>query len=289
MIVDIHADDYAYSLNTSKELLELMKLGKLDSISLICNTSYFEDSIEMLYKNIKNLPFMPKISVHINLVEGYFENDRLPMSWSKLFLYSYIPGGIKNILKNEIKRQIESYIDVLNNIKEYCDKYNIEFRQSGIRIDSHTHTHLIPVVWKSLIEVIENNDYDVEYIRNPKEPIRPFIKAINNTDFDKVNFIKNIILKIYSSKVDRYCIKHDMDLMYMWGLVMSGKMDKKRIDMFYDQMFEISKTDNRNLEILFHPGRALKDEYSMEMNKDYFNNFNSSDNREIENDAVMNI
>ena len=59
--------------------------------------------------------------------------------------------------------------------------------------------------------------------------------------------------------------------------------------MFYDQMLEISKNDNRNLEILFHPGRALKDEYSLEMNKDYFNNFNSSDNREIENDAVMNI
>ena len=289
MIVDIHADDYGYSLNTSKELLKLMKLGKLNSISLICNTSYFNDSVDLLYENIKELPFMPKISVHLNLVEGFFENNKLPMSWSKLFFYSYIPSGIKNILKNEIKKQIELYIDVLNNIKDYCKKYDVEFNQNSIRIDSHTHTHLIPIVWKSLIEVINENNYEIEYIRNPKEPIKPFIEAINNVDFSKVNFIKNIILNIYSSKVDKYCIRNNMPLMYMWGLVMSGKMDKKRIDMFYDQMLEISKNDNRNLEILFHPGIALKNEYMSEMNKDYFNDFNSSNNREIEKDAVMNI
>ena len=47
--VDIHADDYGYSINTSKDMLECMKAGALDSISIICNTKWFEYSMEMLY------------------------------------------------------------------------------------------------------------------------------------------------------------------------------------------------------------------------------------------------
>ena len=55
--VDIHADDYGYSINTSKDMLECMKAGALDSISIICNTKWFEDSMEMLYREIPHLPF----------------------------------------------------------------------------------------------------------------------------------------------------------------------------------------------------------------------------------------
>ncbi len=34
---DIHADDYALTLNTSKDMLECMRAGKLDSISIVTN------------------------------------------------------------------------------------------------------------------------------------------------------------------------------------------------------------------------------------------------------------
>ena len=37
--IDIHADDYGYSLAVSRDILECMKAGCLDSISIICNTS----------------------------------------------------------------------------------------------------------------------------------------------------------------------------------------------------------------------------------------------------------
>ena len=54
-------------------------------------------------------------------------------------------------------------------------------------------------------------------------------------------------------------------------------------------MYAYSLSKNRRLEILFHPGKATKQEYSDEMNEDYFNNANSSNNRHIEKDAVMRI
>ena len=38
---DIHADDYALTLNTSKDMLACMQAGRLDSISIVPNMSCF--------------------------------------------------------------------------------------------------------------------------------------------------------------------------------------------------------------------------------------------------------
>ena len=69
MVVDIHADDYGYTLNTSRGMLSCM--DNLDSVSIICNTSYFEKSMELLYESIPDMKKLPKLAVHLNLVEGF--------------------------------------------------------------------------------------------------------------------------------------------------------------------------------------------------------------------------
>ena len=105
--IDIHADDYGYSLAVSRDILECMKAGCLDSISIICNTSYFEQSMALLYENIPFLPFLPKISIHLDLPEGLHGQNGLPMSWGKLFIKSYMPGRnrLKEILKSDLIRK----------------------------------------------------------------------------------------------------------------------------------------------------------------------------------------
>ena len=75
----------------------------------------------------------------------------------------------------------------------------------------------------------------------------------------------------------------------MWGLVMSGHMDFDKIKLIYPDMYEYTKSRGRNLEILFHPGMATRDEYSNEMNKEYFENANLSNNRHIEKETVLKI
>lgn len=283
MIVDIHADDFGYSLNTSKDILDCMKKGCLDSVSLICNTNAFEESVNLLYEEIPSLPFLPKISCHLNFPEG--NGDILPLSWSKLFLSN---SSIKDELKKEIKKQLDAANDVIEKCIEIADKNNIKYTQRGLRIDSHVHTHPIPVVWNSLVEVLNEGKYNVEYIRNPKEPIIPFIKNIG-LSYGIVNIIKNRILMLLSKKIDKYCESHNMNKMYMWGLCMSGHMDFDRIKKVYKDMYDYAKKHNRNLELLFHPGIALESEYSEELNKDYFKNANCSINRKIEKDAVLRI
>lgn len=285
MIVDIHADDYGYSINTSKDILECMKNGCLDSISIICNTNTFEESTKMLYDAIPSLPFLPLISVHINLPEG--KGKILPLSWGKLFLSG---NSIKENLKEEIKSQIDTVNDVIENCIEIATKNNVKTNQRGLRIDSHIHTHPIPIVWNSLVEVIKEGKYNVEYIRNPKEPIIPFIKNIRLLPtYGLMNLIKNRILMLFSRKIDKYCDLHNMNKMYMWGLTMSGHMDFDRIKYIYKDMYDYANKHNRNLELLFHPGIALKEEYSNEMNVEYFKNANLSESRHIEKKAVLRI
>ena len=290
--VDIHADDYAYSLHTSMDMLECMKEGKLDSISIICNTSGFADSMDLLYKAIPSLHFLPLMSIHLNLPEGKGVTDLLPVSWARLFLASYSPAGkrMKEKLKQELKWQIDTAQEAINKCLRIAADSGMEIRQKGIRLDSHVHTHPLPIVWKALTEVIEEEGYDVEYIRNPKEPIMPFLKrtALIPT-YGIANILKNRILMFYSGKIDRYCDQHKTDRMYMWGLMMSGHMDYDRVRTVYESMLEKAQADHRKLELLFHPGMAKEDEYSSEMDPNYFRDSNMSENRHIEKNAVMKI
>ncbi len=290
--IDIHADDYAYSTHTSMDILDCIKQGKLDSFSIICNTDYFEESMELLYKTIPSLDFLPLISVHLDIPEGESDSDLFPMSWGALFFASYTPKRkeVKAALKKELKRQIDKTQEVIERCIQIAKENGVKTKQEGIRLDSHIHTHLIPVVWDALTEVIDEEDYGIEYIRNPKEPLLPFLKEISLIpSYGIANIIKNRILMLYSGKVDRYCERHKLDKMYMWGLTMSGHMDFERIERLYPAMSEKAKKDGRILELLFHPGQALMEEYGREMNRNYFNNANASLNRTIEKEAVMHI
>ncbi|MBQ6334376.1 MAG: ChbG/HpnK family deacetylase [Erysipelotrichaceae bacterium] len=290
--LDIHADDFGYSLHTSEDLIECMKEGKLDSISIICNTSHFEKSMDLLYEQIPALPFLPLMSIHLDLPEGESESRILPMSWVSLFAssYSFKRKAVKTELKKELKRQIDKAQCAIDKCIMIAKDKHIECHQKGIRLDSHVHTHLIPIVWESLIEVIDEEGYDIEYIRNPKEPLIPFLKHTSLlSSYGVANLIKNRILMFYSGKVDKFCDEKKIAKMYMWGLTMSGHMDYDRIEKIYPDMMAKAKKDGRKLEILFHPGRALADEYGNEMNREYFADFNSSRNREIEKKAVKEI
>lgn len=292
VMIDIHADDYGYSINTSRDILECMKGGRLTSISIMGNMLAFEESMTLLYDTIPSLPFLPLMSVHLNIPEGLFEEDGLPLSWERLFLYSYSPkrSAVKKAIKKELRLQIERTQKAIEKCFEIAERSGVKFSQHGIRLDSHIHTHLVPVVWEALTELIEEEEYDIEYIRNPKEPILPFMKyPALWTSYGLLNFIKNRILMFYSHKVDDYCEEHNLGKMYMWGLMMSGHMDLDRIRKLYPDMVRICEKNNRKLEILFHPGRCSYEDFGEDMGKKYFDSFNVSENRNIENETVRSI
>lgn len=301
---DIHADDYALTVNTSKDMLMCMQAGKLDSISIVPNMSCFEECMEMLYEQIPKLPFVPLMSVHLDFVEGRSlakkgevpllvkeDTDLMGLSWGGVFKYSYLPwkrGQVKAQLKREIKAQIVRVQGAIDKCVGIAREHGVACSQDGLRLDSHQHAHMIPVVWEAVLEVVKEEGWRLSYIRNSKEVLGVFVseRTLWKT-YRPVNFVKNRLLSLYSHKVDRYYKAHGMEQMYLWGLVMSGRMDHVRIEKLYPKMIRRAGQDGRTLEILFHPGLTLPEEVTPEIAKEAAETFYMRKDRHVEKEAVL--
>lgn len=309
--IDIHADDYALTLHTSQDMLACMKKGQLDSISIVPNMSCFGECMELFYEAIPELPFLPLMSVHLDFVEGKClagagqvpllaadagksgQSGLIGLSWGGVFALSYLPwkrGAAKEQLKKEIRAQIEAAWKAIKQAMTVAGEHGIACRQKGLRIDSHQHAHMIPVVWDALVEVLAEEKYPVEYIRNSKEMMGAFVGQVSLwKTYRPVNFVKNRLLAAYSHKVERYSKKHGLEQMYLWGLVMSGHMDYDRIVTLYPKIAAKAGKDRRVLEILFHPGLTLPGEVTEEIGREAAEDFYLRADRHVEMDAVNRI
>lgn len=306
MKTDIHADDYALTINTSEDMLNCMKKGLLDSISIVPNMSCFEECMDLLYTSIPDLPFLPRMSVHLDFVEGHClaETGSVPLlttgrgnlmglSWGGVFALSYLPWKrkvAKEQLKKEIRAQIQTAWQAIESAMHIAQKQGVACAQKGLRIDSHQHAHMIPVVWEALTEVLAEGKYQVEYIRNSKEMMAAFAAQVSLwKTYRPVNFVKNRLLSLYSRKVDRYSRAHGMEQMYLWGLIMSGHMDYERISVLYPKIAKKAEKEGRVLEILFHPGITLPEEVTDEIGREAAKDFYLRQDRHVEMDAVGKI
>lgn len=303
---DIHADDYALTLNTSKDMLACMQAGRLDSISIVPNMSCFEECMELLYREIPKLPFLPLLSVHLDFVEGRSlagkaaapdlvkpGTDLMGLGWGGLFAASYLPHKRKKIraqLVCEIKAQIAKAQTAIETCIGIAARHSIPCGQKGLRIDSHQHAHMIPVVWEAILEAVAEEGYRVEYIRNSREPLGVFLTDVSlYRTYRPINFVKNRLLAFYAGRADRYCDENGIPRMYLWGLVMSGRMDRERIEKLYGKMLKKANKDRRNLEILFHPGITLPEEVTPEIAKEAVEEFYMRKDRHVEKEAVLSM
>lgn len=76
--------------------------------------------------------------------------------------------------------------------------------------------------------------------------------------------------------------KNGADKMYLWGLMMSGRMDAERIKTLYPLVTSTARQDKKSLEVLFHPGQMLAEETNNEVAKAAADDFYLSDNRSAE-------
>ncbi|MDY3708278.1 MAG: ChbG/HpnK family deacetylase [Treponema berlinense] len=282
-IVDIHADDFALSENSDKDILQLCREEKLDSISIIPNLECFETAVANFLSIQEKSDKKILVSVHLNFMEGKCcaEKSLLPdlvdsegfftAYWGKLFIWNYIPSfreKIKLQLKTEILAQVRKCLDA-----------NI-INKNAIRIDSHQHPHMIPLVFEALKEAVfelENDGYKIEYIRNTQDPILLY----GGKDIFSMNTVKCLILNFYSIKVKNYLISKKLPVNYLCGVYFSGKMDS-RLKKVLPKFIKKAEKQDRNIELLFHPGTMLKSELTREFKKEVFNEFHLSENIKIE-------
>lgn len=285
--IDYHADDYGISPNNSNRLIELTKSGKLNSFSIIANMGCYEECMAMLKDNWSSFDIKPQISVHINLIDGYRlsskkDDEIIRGSWGKLFLHSYLPTPGKSILKKQLTAEIKAQISrVYQDTRLLTDNAGTPVT---LRLDSHVHTHMIPIVFDSMIDAIKELNLleEVDYIRNSKEPLCMFLttSGVRGT-CPSVNAIKNILLNMLSHRVSKRCSSYNINTGMMWGLMMSGKMDHERVTILLPKMKKKASKKNLFLEILCHPGIVLESEMRPEYGPDDLIAF-PSENRNIE-------
>lgn len=294
--IEKHADDYALSPNTSEDILQCIRAGKLDSISVVTNMSCYDSDAARYLQECSKWEKQPLLTVHLNFMEGHCTADQekvshlvneqgvLNLSWGKLLLWNYSLKDyqvIKQELKEEIKAQTE----------RFCRYFG---RDKKLRFDGHQHTQMIPIVYKALLEVIEEQGYETEYIRVTREPIFPYLKCFSLwKTYRPVNLVKNLLLNFYAPGLERKLKKasylSDCRPMNLWGVVMSGKMDLERVSRLLPGMREYAGKHNRHLEVIFHPGTALESEMRAEFCNADANEFYLSANRHVEWNTLMHL
>ena len=157
-------------------------------------------------------------------------------------------------------------------------------------IDSHQHTHMIPIVMEALLEVIKEQKYPTEYIRISKEPWSVYLKKINYIPtYRVINMIKVLVLNWYSFTDEKLIKEFDIPRMYLSGVFLSGRMDEVRVNALLPMLMKAANKRKRQLEVLFHPGSALGEEIGEEFNHPAANEFYLSKDRKVEYEAMMKL
>lgn len=280
--LDIHADDYGVSLNGAEDILECLREGALDSISVIPNMSCFDKCVERYFQEKENFLKEPLITVHLNIMDGrpILPKEEVPdlvdkdgffkLTWGKLFLLNYSFGKKKRCVKEQLKKEFLAQTEAVQKA----------FGLKEIRLDSHQHPHMIPFVFNILMELCDEQKGKVTFVRVAKEPLLPFLLQLSlYSTYSPANLVKNLLLNFYAVGAIKKLKKRGLSYELMWGLIMSGNMDEKRIRKLLPVMERVAKKKGKKLEILFHPGRMLESERTDEYRKEGFYKFYCSENR----------
>ncbi|MFP4332592.1 MAG: carbohydrate deacetylase [Campylobacterales bacterium] len=281
MNLKISADDFGNSLNMSRVIYDCYKNGALNSMSVMVNSEYLDDSLALLDSNKH-----PNTSLHINIAEGkpvsnpkdipllVDSSGRFNRGFVDLLLTYYLASSKK---KAQIKHQIE--LEVLEQITLYTKK----LQTSKISLDSHQHYHALPFVADAILEGSRRlEDVSIEYIRVPYERFFFHIGSLQDAkNYFGANIIKHIILDTLSvflkKKLRSFGVSFNDAFI---GVLFTGRMT---LDSIKKALVKTKPDDY--VELLLHPGYISATE-EKDRAKDRFTKFYSDVNRKKEADIL---
>lgn len=278
--VIFHADDFGANTEISEHILDCYREGALNSLSVLPNSSSLDACMELFS------PYRGQIhvSIHFNLAEGHCLTDPAEAPWlvdgRGMFAVSFFKVLMLSFTgkRKELKRQIKTEMRAqLERMLPYVDT---------LRLDSHQHYHMIPVVLESILEAVSelpqtqagkrwlasslSHRAEIEFIRIPAEPLLPFLKqpAFYRT-YRPINFVKNIVLNVLNVMDSRLLAAYRDRSAVFFGILLSGGMDLERVAKLLPSFERIAKRRGLPLEVLCHPGGVKEPDGLMDIkNKD---------------------
>jgi len=278
------ADDYGISTCGNSRIENCLRNGVLNKVSVLPNGE-ISDFKQRLSGNNTTL------SLHINLVEGRplsGPNDiDLLISDNGYFKYSFIGLFFLSISNKRKEFEKQVYTEMQSQIKFWKKAMG---ETLSVSIDSHQHTHMIPLIFKTLMRVIEDEGLNVQSIRIPAEPISPYVFTPSlYFEYNPIGLIKQWLLKTFALVNRRELKKSKIQSAYFMGILLSGKLNEARIRKLLPHYLKLAKKHNKNIEIGFHPGYIKSGERSIDGSRQDFSKFYFSPWRNIEYNTLLNF
>ena len=276
-MIYICADDYGLCEKVSQNIKKCLDEGALNKVSVFPNFDMVGLNELTGDKN--------KVSLHLNFVEGKCMADSHKLladkdgnfknTFTGLLKLSLLKGkAFEEEVYREIKAQVLYWKKILPEGAEFL-------------IDSHQHTHIIPGIFKILLRVIEEENINVSYLRIPVELISPYIKEPSlYFTYSLINIVKVGLINFLWLFNKKKLKKYPLPTAYFCGVFLSGKMDE-RVNKILPHYINKARKENKDLEILFHPGFCLECDLSGE--NIVFKDFYTSKNRKKEFNTVMKL
>lgn len=282
-MIFFHADDYGITKSQTEAINECFS-GKLNSISIISNSDYYEKAIRVIPSDCK------RVVIHLNFVEGHSvcASEKLPLLTDEngLFTCSFVKILKMNYSSKRKELQKELASEIYAQAKRIIDcdpKKNYSF-------DSHQHYHIIPVVFNALILVIKRLQKEgviIEYVRIPVDPLAPIYSSPSLLlKASPKNHVKWMLLKFLSTGERTKLEKLGIRVPVFGCMFYTCQMEKKVVDILYPKYASYADKKNRDLELMFHPGAIFEKEDLLDKKQDDLVEFYSSPYRKKEKDYL---
>lgn len=282
-----HADDFGANPEISEHILDCFREGVLNSLSVLPNSPYLAECMKLLEAYRSEVA----VSLHLNLAEGHCAAEPSQVSWlvdeRGMFSISFFKVLLLSFTgkRKELKRQVQAEMKAqIRRMLPYVD---------CLRLDSHQHYHMIPLVLGSILDAIEELKQEgesvpeIEFIRIPAEPILPFLKHPSfYATYRPINLIKNVVLNVLNV-LDASLLKpYRKKSAVFFGILLSGKMDYHRVSVLRSDFLKIAEKKGLPLEILCHPGGVKTPEELLDQENKGCVEFYLSEGRGIEKEML---
>ena len=248
-----HADDYGINISQAERILACRRKGRLNSVSLLVNSPEAGQCAAILPKDVR-------CRLHLNFREGKCLSDprRLPLltdregrfklSFGALLLLSVLrKRELERELRTETRSQIERYFSLMG---EDCP----------LRIDSHGHYHMIPLVWDVLLTCCMDMGRRIEEIRIPAEPFGPVLGCRKIWGRIPVSgVIKNLLMhgfrfrnRLLGPHPEGFDDRRTAPLFF--GMTFTTRMFPATVRCLLPSFQKLASREGRDLELMFHPG-----------------------------------
>ena len=233
---NIVIDDFGRTPEVSKNILKI--INDIPNIKEVSVMMGFIDS--STHNQLKESKV--KTSLHINLTDSIdIKNLGKNLSFTKLLFLSK-------------KKREFVYKEIDKQIREFIKLYNL----TDISINGHRHVQVIPWIYKYLYNI--KNIKDIRYVDEKLIFVLKKIKFFQLIQNYFAFIIVNILNLFNKKKSDKF----------FYGLIYTNNMCKE----VYEKI--IKKYPNSNIEVLFHPGYANKNEINFFSKKKYYKYFISN-------------